>query len=71
MILYFTYWFPARISRPGDLDTLYRATGRQRARLDRFGAILGMDGILGIKGWQWIFIIEAMPAVLLAFSSSG
>jgi ACS family tartrate transporter-like MFS transporter len=28
-------------------------------------AILGMDGWLGIKGWQWIFIIEALPAVLL------
>ena len=31
------------------------------------GAILGMDGILGVKGWQWVFIIEAIPAVLLAF----
>jgi ACS family tartrate transporter-like MFS transporter len=28
-------------------------------------AILGMDGVLGLKGWQWIFIIEAVPAVLL------
>ena len=28
-------------------------------------AILEMDGMLGVKGWQWIFIIEAMPAVLL------
>ena len=27
----------------------------------------GMDGVLGLKGWQWIFIIEATPAVLLAF----
>ena len=24
-----------------------------------------MDGILGIKGWQWILIIEAIPAVIL------
>jgi ACS family tartrate transporter-like MFS transporter len=26
-----------------------------------------MDGILGLHGWQWVFIIEAAPAVLLAF----
>ena len=31
------------------------------------GAILEMDGTLGLAGWQWIFIIEAIPAVLLAF----
>ena len=24
-----------------------------------------MDGTLGLKGWQWVFIIEAIPAVLL------
>ena len=29
------------------------------------GAILDMDGILGLGGWQWIFILEAVPAVLL------
>jgi MFS transporter, ACS family, tartrate transporter len=29
-------------------------------------AILGMDGVLGLKGWQWIFIIEAIPAILCA-----
>src|SRR6185312_2363092 len=25
-----------------------------------------MDGFLGLEGWQWMFIIEAAPAVLLA-----
>jgi len=23
------------------------------------GAILGMDGILGLGGWQWIFLLES------------
>jgi len=31
------------------------------------GAILEMDGILGLKGWQWVFILESIPAVVLAF----
>jgi nitrate/nitrite transporter NarK len=29
------------------------------------GAVLGMDGFLGLGGWQWIFILEAIPAILL------
>lgn len=30
------------------------------------GLLLGMNGILGLHGWQWLFLIEALPAVLLA-----
>jgi MFS transporter, ACS family, tartrate transporter len=30
-------------------------------------AILYADGLLGLHGWQWIFIIEAMPSLVLAF----
>jgi len=28
-------------------------------------ALLEMDGIAGLKGWQWMFILEGVPAVLL------
>jgi cyanate permease len=28
---------------------------------------LEMDGILGFRGWQWVFMLEALPAILLAF----
>jgi ACS family tartrate transporter-like MFS transporter len=29
------------------------------------GLLLGMDGVLGLKGWQWMFIIDAVPAIIL------
>ena len=28
-----------------------------------------MDGLLGLGGWQWIFLLEAAPAVLLGIAS--
>jgi ACS family tartrate transporter-like MFS transporter len=28
-------------------------------------ALLGIDGWLGLRGWQWMFILEGAPAVLL------
>jgi MFS family permease len=30
------------------------------------GALLDMDGLLGLEGWQWVFIATGVPAVLLA-----
>lgn len=30
------------------------------------GLLLGMDGFLGLAGWQWVFLVTGAPAVLLA-----
>ncbi|WP_163120927.1 MFS transporter [Acinetobacter portensis] len=30
------------------------------------GLLLGMDGIANLHGWQWLFVIVGLPAVLLA-----
>jgi MFS transporter, ACS family, tartrate transporter len=65
MILYLTYWFPAEY-RGRVISTLFIAQPVANAVASiASAAILEMDGILGLKGWQWIFIIEALPAVLL------
>ncbi|ORY97594.1 major facilitator superfamily domain-containing protein [Syncephalastrum racemosum] len=29
--------------------------------------IMRMEGVRGLHGWQWIFIIEAIPTIILAF----
>jgi MFS transporter, ACS family, tartrate transporter len=34
-------------------------------RAKAMGALLGMEGIWGLHGWQWLFIIEGIPAVIL------
>lgn len=32
------------------------------------GLLLDMDAIGGLHGWQWLFLIQGLPAVLLAFA---
>jgi MFS transporter, ACS family, tartrate transporter len=67
MILYFTYWFPSEY-RGRVISTLFIAQPVANAVASiASAAVLEMDGMLGLKGWQWIFIIEALPAVLLGF----
>jgi hypothetical protein len=67
VVLYFTYWFPDRY-RGRIMATLFLAVPIANALANIVsGAILEMDGLLGLRGWQWIFLIEAAPAVILSF----
>lgn len=65
IILYLSYWFPARY-RAG-VVSLFMAAAPISVVLGSplSGALLEMEGVMGLHGWQWMFIIEAIPAVLL------
>ncbi|SFM78981.1 MFS transporter [Methylobacterium pseudosasicola] len=65
IILYLSYWFPVRY-RAG-VVSLFMAAAPVSVMLGSplSSALLAMDGILGLHGWQWMFIIEAIPAVIL------
>jgi MFS transporter, ACS family, tartrate transporter len=32
------------------------------------GSLLGLDGVAGIAGWKWLFILEGIPTVLLGIA---
>src|ERR1700719_695742 len=67
MILYFTYWFPSEY-RGRVISTLFIAQPLANAAASiASGAILEISCPLGIKCSEWVFIIEAIPAVLLGF----
>src|SRR6195952_2202087 len=65
VILFLTYWFPSeyRAKIVGIFMVAIPLAGMIGSPIS--GAILGMDGVLGLGGWQWIFLIEALPAILL------
>src|SRR5262245_59794569 len=60
IILYLSYWFPAR-HRAG-VTALFMAAAPISTALGSpvSAALLQMDGIMGFAGWQWLFIIEAI-----------
>jgi ACS family tartrate transporter-like MFS transporter len=67
MIYYLTLWFP--LSYRGRFTAIF-CTAIPIAGIisgPLSGLLLGMDGTLGLHGWQWLFLIQGLPAVLLAF----
>ena len=71
IILYLSFWFPARY-RAG-VVSLFMAAAPISVVLGSplSSALLEMDGLLGLRGWQWMFIMEAIPAFLLGFVVLG
>jgi len=67
VVFYLSQWFPAanRARAIGAFMTGIPLSGIVGGPLS--GAILGLSGHLGLAGWQWLFLLEGLPAVLLAF----
>jgi ACS family tartrate transporter-like MFS transporter len=65
IILYLTYWFPAREQAKAValFMTAVALAGVIGGPLS--GALLMMHGALGLAGWRWLFLLEGAPAVLL------
>nr|WP_246262205.1 MFS transporter [Aromatoleum evansii] len=65
IILYLSYWFPAR-HRAG-VTAFFMAAAPLSTALGSpiSAALLEMDGVMGMQGWQWMFILEAVPALIL------
>jgi ACS family tartrate transporter-like MFS transporter len=68
IIFYLGMWFPAamRARYVGLFLCAISLANIIGAPLSGF--ILGMDGVAGLHGWQWLFLIEGLPSLVLAFS---
>jgi MFS family permease len=68
IILYLTYWFPG--ARRAKMVALFMtAIGvSQMIGSPLSGGIMQfMDGIGGWRGWQWLFLVEGIPSVIIGF----
>jgi D-galactonate transporter len=68
IILYLTYWYPAQ--RRGRIVSLFM-TGIPLAGVIG-GPLSGWimktwDQVWGYQGWQWMFLLEALPAIVVGF----
>jgi sugar phosphate permease len=66
IIFYLTLWFPSAYR--GRIVGYFMAAIPLSSVIGNpvSSMLLGFDGLGGIKGWQWLFVMEAVPAILLS-----
>lgn len=67
IVLYLTWWYP--VQRRASVMSIFFAGVMAAGVLG--GLVSGwilrdMAGVMGLKGWQWMFVLEGIPAVALA-----
>ena len=67
VFLYFTYWFPARARGTATAAFLLGIPIANIVGAPISSSLLVLDGAAGLHGWQWLLILEGLPAILLGF----
>jgi ACS family tartrate transporter-like MFS transporter len=65
IIYYLTHWYPARERARAYAWFLSAIPVCGVIGGPLSGALLGLDGRLGLRGWQWLFLLEGIPSVLV------
>jgi MFS transporter, ACS family, tartrate transporter len=66
IIFYLTLWFPA-VYRARIIGAFLAAVPLASViGAPVSGVLLGLDGVLGLRGWQWLFVLEAAPSLILS-----
>jgi ACS family tartrate transporter-like MFS transporter len=65
IVLYLTYWVPS--GERARMGALFMMAAPVAVAIGSpvSGALLGLHGTAGLKGWQWLFLLEGLPAVVL------
>jgi ACS family tartrate transporter-like MFS transporter len=66
-LLYLSLWFPARQRALAIAAFMAAAPLSTAVGSPISGALMEMPRLLGLANWQWLFILEGLPAVLLGF----
>ena len=66
VVYYLSQWFPANV-RARTVSRFYVALPLSSVFMGGLaGALLNLQGRLGLAGWQWLFLAEGFPAVILS-----
>jgi ACS family tartrate transporter-like MFS transporter len=66
VLYYLTKWFPAEC-RGRAVSRFYLAYPLSAAFMGAVsGSLLSLHGQLGLAGWQWLFLVEGAPAIMLS-----
>lgn len=68
IILYMTYWFPTaqRAQAVARFVAVSSFVGVLGGPLS--GLLLKLDGVNGLQGWQWLFLLEGLPSCLVGLA---
>jgi MFS transporter, ACS family, tartrate transporter len=69
IIYYLSLWFPARERGAATARFMIAAPLAGFLGNALGGWVLGLDGQLGLHGWQWLFLIEGIPSIVLGVAA--
>jgi ACS family 4-hydroxyphenylacetate permease-like MFS transporter len=67
LLLYLTFWFPAHYRARANALFMIAMPVTMALGSVASGYILNLDGVMNLKGWQWLFLLEGFPSVILGF----
>src|SRR5215471_21737265 len=67
IILYLSYWFPS--NHRSAVTAMFMAAAPAAGFIGSpvSAALMQLNGALGLRGWQWLFLLEGLPALVLGF----
>jgi MFS family permease len=68
VLLYLTYWLPSAYRARMVAIFMVAIPGANFIGSPLSGYLLTLDGMFGMRGWHWLFILEGIPAVLLGIA---
>lgn len=68
MLFYLTCWFPSHVRARAVAKFMTASSLAGVVGGPLSSALLKLDGVAGLHGWQWLFIAEGIPTALLGIS---
>jgi len=68
VLLYMTFWFPAAHRARANAFFMIAMPVTSALGAIVSGYMLKLDGLHGLHGWQWLFMLEGLPSALLGIA---